>query len=110
MYFNEANQQLFFDPNKHPEDTLKAFQEFIQTFELRYNAQYPDPPRVSLDAAVERRKVANTTEATPHPKPTLDQYDVVPVWECTHRSDFIRIGKWQSQMNLLESRKHGQSL
>jgi hypothetical protein len=45
MYSSEASQQLFFDPDKHPEDTLKAFQEFIQTFELRYHAQYPDPPK-----------------------------------------------------------------
>ena len=45
MYPNETSQ-LFFDPDKHPEDTLKAFQEFVQTFELRYNAQYPDPPTI----------------------------------------------------------------
>jgi hypothetical protein len=48
MYSSEASQQLFFDPDKYPEDTLKVFQEFIQTFELRYHAQYPDPPKVSL--------------------------------------------------------------
>jgi hypothetical protein len=77
MYSSEASQQLFFDPDKHPEDTLKAFQEFIQTFELRYHAQYPDPPKVSLDSAVERWKVANTTESNPQPKPTLDQYDKI---------------------------------
>ena len=77
MYSSEANQQLFFDPDKHPEDTLKAFQEFIQTFELRYHAQYPDPPKVSLDSAVERWKVANTTESNPQPEPTLDQYDKI---------------------------------
>ena len=68
-------QQIFFDPEQHPEDTLKAFEEFIQTFELRYDAQYPDPPKVSMDAAIERWKVANTSTQTPQPKPDLTQYD-----------------------------------
>merc|ERR1712240_341964 len=69
--------QLYFDPNEHPEHTLKAFEEFIKIFELRYNAQYPDPPKVSMDAAIERWKVANTTHDNPNPKPNLDQYDQV---------------------------------
>ena len=30
----EARLRLFFDPDDHPENTLKAFQEFIQRFEL----------------------------------------------------------------------------
>ena len=50
----EARLRLFFDPDDHPENTLKAFQEFIQRFELRYDALYPDPPKVSLEAAIER--------------------------------------------------------
>ena len=51
---NKEIFQVFYDPDQHLEDTLKAFEEFTQVFELRYEAQYPDPPRVSLDAAVER--------------------------------------------------------
>jgi len=52
----QANEprSLFFDPDDHPDNTHKAFNEFTQIFELRYNAQYPDPSRVSLDAAIER--------------------------------------------------------
>ena len=50
---NTMNQQneprtipsLFFDPDEHPEDTLKAFTGFVESFERRYNAQYPDPHR-----------------------------------------------------------------
>ena len=45
--------QLCFDPDLHPEETLKAFNNFIQTFELRYIAAYPDPPRMSMEAALE---------------------------------------------------------
>ena len=41
-------QQLFFDPDKHPEDTLKAFDKFTQAFELRHEAQFPDPHKVSI--------------------------------------------------------------
>ncbi|CAB4021524.1 Hypothetical predicted protein, partial [Paramuricea clavata] len=40
------------------------------SFELRYDAQYPDPPKTSLDAAIERWKLANDDK-----KPTLDDYD-----------------------------------
>ena len=118
MYSSEASQQLFFDPDKHSEDTLKAFQEFIQTFELRYHAQYPDPQKVSLDSAVERWKVANTTESNPQPKPTLDQYDKIRdewqakemAWGCFRRGDFTRIGRWLNQMNQSEIRKNGRRL
>ena len=69
--------KIFFDPNEHPEHTLKAFEEFVQTFELRYSTQYPDPPMVSMDAAIERWKVANTSADNPHPKSNLEQYDQI---------------------------------
>ena len=35
---------LYFDPDIHPDDTIKAFNEFLIDFELRYEASYPDPP------------------------------------------------------------------
>ena len=67
-----SKTQLVFDPDLHPDDTLKQFNQFIKRFELRYNAQYPDPPRVSMEAAIERWKYAN--EDT---KPSLSQYDEI---------------------------------
>ena len=73
--FEEARSRLFFDPDEHPEGTLKAFQEFIQRFNLRYDALYPVPPKVSLEAAVERWKIREATQGNPSPKPTLDQFD-----------------------------------
>ena len=51
------------------------FNEFCQTFTLRYNALYPDPPKVSMDAAISRWKFQNTTADVQDPKPTLEQYD-----------------------------------
>ena len=76
------SHSLFFDPSNHPDDTLKAFTEFTKTFQLRYAAQFPDPPKVSLDSALQRWKIANTTEALPDPRPTLQQYDeVVANWQ-----------------------------
>ena len=78
------SNDLLFDPTNHPDDTLKAFTEFTQTFQLRYAAQYPDPPKVSLDAALQRWKIANTTETVQDPKPNLTQYDEV-------------VAKWQSK-------------
>ena len=65
----EAHLCLFLDPDDHPENTLKAFQEFIQHFELRYDALYPDLPKVSLEAAIERWKIMKVTPENPSPKP-----------------------------------------
>ena len=68
---------LYFDPGKHPENTLKLFNEFCDMFVLRYNALYPDPPKVSMDAALSRWKILNATTENPDPKPTVEQYDAV---------------------------------
>ena len=71
----QSSHQLFFYPTEHPDNTLKAFTEFIQTFQLRYTAQFPDPPKTSLDTALHRWKILNTSETAPDPKPTIVQYD-----------------------------------
>ena len=68
---------MFFDPDEHPEDTLKVFNEFTQAFELRYEAQFPDTPKVSRDTAIECWKSAHTTTANPNPKPNLVQYNEI---------------------------------
>ena len=73
----ESNNTLYFDPDQHPDDTLKAFVEIVQDYEHRYNASYPDPPKVSLEAAITRWKVANGQSS-----PTLEQYDdIVETWK-----------------------------
>ena len=74
---DEACSRLHFDPNEHPENTLKAFQEFLQRFQLRYDAFYPDPPKVSLEAAIERWKINQATPENPSPKPNLEQFDEI---------------------------------
>ena len=68
---------MFFNPDKHSEDTLTAFEEFTQAFELRYEAQFPDPPKVSMNVAIERWKFAHTTTENPNPKPNLAEYDEI---------------------------------
>ena len=76
------SHELFFDPQNHPDDPLKSFTEFIKTFQLRYAAQFPDPPKVSLDSALQRWKITNTTDTAADPKPTLEQYDdIVENWQ-----------------------------
>ena len=52
--YEEACSHLFFGPDEHPENTLKTSQEFIQRFQLRDDLLYPEPPKVSLEAAIER--------------------------------------------------------
>ena len=73
---NPSNQ-LHFDPDLHPDNTLKAFNDFLQDFELRYAASYPDPPKVSLDAAIQRWKITNGDK-----NPSVDEYDaIVEEWQ-----------------------------
>ena len=50
----EDRSGLFFYPELHTEDTLKAFLDFTQKFTPQYNAQFPDPPKVPLELAIER--------------------------------------------------------
>ena len=65
-------KKLFFDPDQHPEETLKAFDEFVQDFKLYYAANYPDPPKVSMDAAIQRWKIENGNA-----EPNVNQFDVI---------------------------------
>ena len=79
----QSSKDLFFDPEKYPDNTLKAFTEYAQIFKLRYVAQFPDPPKVSLDAALARWKVEHITEQQQNPTPNLAQYDaVVSTWKA----------------------------
>ena len=66
-------ENIFYDPEKHPTDTLKSFKSFCSRFDLRYNAQFPDPPKTAMDGAIQRWKLENTTEEMPNPVPTVDQ-------------------------------------
>jgi hypothetical protein len=74
MADNPVTTSLCFNPDDHPDATLKAFDDFVQMYELRYDAQYPDPPKVSIDAAIERWKL---TQQNAEAKPTIDQYDEI---------------------------------
>ena len=72
-----ADQSLIFNPEEHTSDTLKSFDDFKTNFEFRYAAEFPDPPKVSMDSAIERWKYANTTDENTNPKPTIQQYDEI---------------------------------
>ena len=63
---------LYFDPDLHPDDTLKSFVEFVQEYELRYSATYPDPPKVSLDASIQRWKFGHENAS-----PSMLEYDTI---------------------------------
>ena len=43
-------QNLQFSPDRFPHATLKAFNEFIEQYEFRYEAQYPEPPKHANEA------------------------------------------------------------
>ena len=50
---------LQFDPDKHPHATLKSFNDFIEQYEFRYEAQYPEPPKNLLENAILKWKSEN---------------------------------------------------
>jgi hypothetical protein len=71
---NPALPTIYFDPDKHPDATLKAFNEFIESFELRYDALYPEPPKISLETAIERWKLSQEDEKN---RMTGEQFDEI---------------------------------
>ena len=73
----EKESSLFFNPDAHPTDTLKSYKEFCVRFELRYDAQFTDPPNTAMDAAIKRWAIQNKTETVQNPTPDLDQYDTI---------------------------------
>ena len=74
MAANSTLPTLFFDPDKHPDSTLKAFNDFIESFELRYKALYPEPPKVSLEAAISRWQLCQEDEKK---RLSADEYDEI---------------------------------
>ena len=82
----QSYQKVHFDPDLYPDNTLKAFNEFIQIYELRYDALYPDPPKVSLDSAIQKWRIENTTNDDADPKPSLPQYNaIITDWRAKDR-------------------------
>ena len=43
----------------YSDNTLKKFKEFIQTYQLRYEALHSDSPKVSMDSAIQKWKLVN---------------------------------------------------
>ena len=106
----QSSNLLFFDP----ENTLKAFNEYMELFELRYNAQFLDQPKMLLDSALKRWKIVNATEQNPNPWPTLDQYDKIKEdWQAKDRlTKFLGVfssarlhSNWQFTMRNEKARK-----
>ena len=75
--YEEACSCLFFGPDEHPENMLKTFQEFIQHFQLWYEALYRDPPKVSLEATIEWWEITTAAPENASPKPSLEQFDKI---------------------------------
>ncbi len=94
-----SGNTLHFDPDLHPDDTLKAFNDFIQSFYLRYEAQYPDPPKVSIDVAIERWKPNQLWNNTIRSGMSGDhKIELQNFLECSPRDECTRIGKLPNPM------------
>ena len=106
--YEEDLSRLFFEPDEHPKNMLKTFQEFIQRFQLRYDALCPDSPEVSLEAPIERWKITTATPKNASRKPSLEQFDEIckqknhatkfrSFYECIHPIDYTLICVWLHQ-------------
>ena len=67
IHITMAENNLCFDPDQHLDQTLKAFNCFIECFKLRHDAGYPDPPRISMEAALQRWKITQQNPGTARP-------------------------------------------
>ncbi len=54
---------LQFNPDNHPHSTLKAFEEFIEQYEFRYEAMFPEVQKHVLDNAIDKWKSENENPA-----------------------------------------------
>ena len=107
----ESNiHKLYFDPDQYPGRTLKAFNEFVQLYLLRYNANYSDPPKVSMDAAIQRWKIDHGNA-----NPNVEQFDTIKEqWQAKDKvAKFLRLysssrfySDWQASESNEENRKN----
>ena len=58
----QSSNSSLFDLDEYPKNTLKPFNDYVELFELKYNAQFPDPPKFSLNSALKRWKIVNAKE------------------------------------------------
>lgn len=89
--------------------------KFKQTYQLKYEAQYTDTPKVSVDSAIERWKSAN-----PDKKLDMDHYDNITLeWIQKHMvvkfltifsSPRLLIDRQQCQMKETVKKTHGKNL
>ena len=68
---------IYFNPDNHPTDTWKAFRSFTNRFELRYGAQFTEPPRSAMDSAIQRWELQNPGDGDRKPIPTVQQFDAM---------------------------------
>ena len=70
------SETIFFDPAKHPNNTWKSFRSFCIRFELRYSAQFTDPPKTAIDSALQRWTLEHpAAQGEPEVKPTVQVFD-----------------------------------
>ena len=55
--YNSKVSSIIFNPDDYPHDTLKAFNQFVEQFEFRYEAQYPEIPKHIYEMELENWKI-----------------------------------------------------
>ena len=73
------SETIYFNPDNHPSNTWKAFRTFASRFELRYAAQFTEPPSSAMASAIQRWELEHPPEAggDRKPIPTVQQFDTM---------------------------------
>ena len=73
------SETIYFNPDNHPSNTWKAFRTFASRFELRYAAQFTEPPPPAMASAIQRWELEHPPEAGADrkPIPTVQQFDTM---------------------------------
>ena len=88
---------LTFNPDDHPHSTLKAFNEFLEQYEFRYEAQYTEVPKHVLDNAIEKWKSENENAA----EVSVAHKDILRA--DIRSKDKVRSRRWSSHGDILKT-------
>ena len=103
---------LQFNQDRFPHTTLKAFNEFIEQYEFRYEAQYPEPPKHAIEACITK------WTATTKREPTYTDMEFIKNTRISkgkiksflgflQQLDLSKIGRLLNQMKFYRGTVHG---
>ena len=84
-------QNLQFSQDRFPHAALKAFNEFVEQYEFRYEVHYPDPPKHAIEAcitkwtATTKKEPAHTDVEFIEKNVDLERQSKKTAWDFCHK-------------------------